>query len=248
MATNVNLQLKLKKKHGRRYAEAAAKVDRARIYPVDEAIALLKETASAKFDEAAEAVFQLGVDPRRNEHRIRGSVTLPHGTGRPVRVLAFAKGEALREAEEAGADYAGGEELVKKIEEGWLEFDRVVATPDMMGVVSRLGRILGPRGLMPSPKTGTVTRDIAQAIREIKQGKLEFRVDEYGQVHSLFGRASFPAEHLKENLLALAAAILEEKPEDVKGRYVRKVTISTTMGPGIKVDPDEIVRLVEERI
>ena len=241
------LNTQLKKKHGRRYAAVAEKVDRSRVYSVDEAIALLKETASAKFDEAAEAVFQLGVDPRRNEHRIRGTVTLPHGTGRSVTVLAFAKGEALKAAEEAGADFVGGEDLVKKIEEGWLEFDRVVATPDMMGIVSRLGRILGPRGLMPSPKTGTVTKDIAQAIKEIKQGKLEFRVDEYGQVHSIFGRVSFPEEHLKENLLALAAAILEERPEDVKGRYVRKVSISTTMGPGIKVDPDEVVRLAEER-
>lgn len=235
-------------RHGRRYQAVAEKVDRSRVYSLDEAIALLKETASAKFDEAAEAVFRLGVDPRRNEHRIRGTVTLPHGTGRSVTVLAFAKGEALREAEEAGADYVGGEDLVKKIEEGWLEFDRVVATPDMMSLVSRLGRILGPRGLMPSPKTGTVTQEIAQAIREIKGGKLEFRVDEYGQIHSIFGRVSFPEEHLKENFLALAAAILEEKPEDVKGRYVRRVAVSTTMGPGIKVDPDEIVRLVEERI
>ncbi len=246
MATKT--ELRLRKRHGRRYAEVAQKVDRSRLYSVDEAIALLKETASARFDEAAEAVFQLGVDPRRNEHRIRGTVTLPHGTGRSVTVLAFAKGEALKEAEEAGADYVGGEDLVKRIEEGWLEFDRVVATPDMMGIVSRLGRILGPRGLMPSPKTGTVTKEIGQAIKEIKQGKLEFRVDEYGQVHSIFGRVSFPEEHLKENLLALAAAILDEKPEDVRGRYVRRVAVSTTMGPGIKVDPDEVVRLAGERI
>jgi large subunit ribosomal protein L1 len=234
-------------KHSKRYLVLKEKVDRTRFYSLKEAIQLLKETATADFDEAAEAVFQLGVDPKRNEHRIRGTVTLPHGTGREVRVLAFAKGEALKEAEEAGADYVGGEELVKKIEEGWLEFDRVVATPDMMALVGRLGRILGPRGLMPSPKTGTVTRDIGQAIREIKQGKLEFRVDEYGQVHSIFGRASFPEEHLYENFLALAAAIVDEKPEDVKGRYIRRVAVSATMGPGIKVDPDEVVRLVSER-
>ncbi len=234
-------------KHSKRYLALKEKVDRTRFYSLKEAIQLLKETATADFDEAAEAVFQLGVDPKRNEHRIRGTVTLPHGTGREVRVLAFAKGEALKEAEEAGADYVGGEELVKKIEEGWLEFDRVVATPDMMAIVGRLGRILGPRGLMPSPKTGTVTKDIGQAIREIKQGKLEFRVDEYGQVHSIFGRASFPEEHLYENFLALAAAIMDEKPADVKGRYIRRVAVSATMGPGIKVDPDEVVRLVSER-
>ncbi len=234
-------------KYSKRYLALKEKVDRTRFYSLKEAIQLLKETATADFDEAAEAVFQLGVDPKRNEHRIRGTVTLPHGTGREVRVLAFAKGEALKEAEEAGADYVGGEELVKKIEEGWLEFDRVVATPDMMALVGRLGRILGPRGLMPSPKTGTVTKEIGQAIREIKRGKLEFRVDEYGQVHSIFGRASFPEEHLYENFLALAAAIVDEKPEDVKGRYIRRVAVSATMGPGIKVDPDEVVRLVSER-
>jgi len=235
-------------KHSKRYLAVAEKVDRSRFYSLEEAIRLLKETATAGFDEAAEAVFQLGVDPRRNEHRIRGTVTLPHGTGREVKVLAFAKGEALKEAEAAGADYVGGEELVKKIEEeGWLDFDRVVATPDMMAIVGRLGRILGPRGLMPSPKTGTVTREIGQAIREIKRGKLEFRVDEYGQVHSIFGRASFPEEQLYENFLALAAAILDEKPPDVKGRYIRRVTVSATMGPGIKVDPDEVVRRVNER-
>jgi large subunit ribosomal protein L1 len=234
-------------RHGRRYVALLERVDPLRVYSVEEAIRLLKETATAKFAEAAEAVFQLGVDPRRNEHRIRGTVTLPHGTGREVRVLAFAKGEALKEAEEAGADFGGGEELAKRIEEGWLEFDRVVATPEMMSVVGRLGRILGPRGLMPSPKTGTVTREIGGAIREIKQGKMEFRLDEYGQIHSPFGRVSFDEERLRENFLALAAAVSEEKPADVKGRYIRRVAVAATMGPGIKVDPDEVVRLVAER-
>jgi len=234
-------------RHGKRYLALKEKVERGRLYPLEEAIRLLKETASARFDEAAEAVFRLGVDPKRGEHRIRGTVLLPHGTGKSVKVLAFAKGEAMKEAEEAGADWVGGEEFVKKIEEGWLEFDRVVATPEMMGLVSRLGRILGPRGLMPSPKTGTVTKEIGQAIKELKQGKIEFRLDPYGQVHSPFGRVSFGEEQLKENFLTLAMALFDEKPPDVKGRYLRGVAISATMGPGIKVDPDEVSRLVAER-
>ncbi len=233
--------------HGKRFLAVKERVDRSRCYSVEEAIRLMKECATAKFDETAEAAFRLGVDPKRNEHRIRGTVTLPHGTGQSVKVLAFAKGEALKEAEEAGADYTGGEDLVKKIEEGWMDFDRVVSTPEMMGVVSRLGRILGPRGLMPSPKTGTVTRDIGQAIKELKQGKLEFRLDEYGQIHSPFGKVSFPEEQLLENFWALASALFEEKPQDVKGRYLRRVTISSTMGPGIKLDPDEVSRRVAER-
>lgn len=233
--------------HGKRYLAVKEKVDRGKFYTPDEAIRLLKETATAKFDEAAEVAFRLGLDPKKNEHRIRGTVILPHGTGKSVRVLAFAKGEALSEAEEAGADWVGGEDMVKKIEEGWMEFDRVVATPDMMGAVSRLGRVLGPRGLMPSPKTGTVTKDVGQAVKELKQGKLEFRLDEYAQLHSPFGRASFREEQLLENFLALTAAIMEEKPADVKGRYLRRATISFTMGPGIKVDPDELTRRVVER-
>jgi large subunit ribosomal protein L1 len=233
--------------HGKRYSALKERVEPGRFYSPEEAIRLLKETATANFDEAAEAVFRLGVDPKRGEHRIRGTVILPHGTGKSVTVLAFAKGEAIREAEEAGADWVGGEDFVKKIEEGWLDFDRVVATPEMMSIVSRLGRILGPRGLMPSPKTGTVTREIGQAIRELKQGKLEFRLDEYGQIHSPFGRASFSEEQLLDNFLTLATAIFDEKPQDVKGRYLRGVAISATMGPGIKVDPDEVTRLVEER-
>ena len=228
----------------KRYMAVKEKVDRTRFYTVEEAVKLMKECATAKFDESADAVFRLAVDPKKNEHRIRGTVTLPHGTGKSVTVLAFAKGEKLKEAQEAGADFAGGEDLVKKIEEGWMEFDRVVATPDMMGLVSKLGKILGPRGLMPSPKSGTVTPDIGTAVKELKQGKLEFRLDEYGNVHSSFGRCSFSVEQLKENLIALAAAILEEKPADVKGRFIKSVTISSTMGPGIKVDPDDLQKLV----
>lgn len=228
----------------KRYLAVREKVDRTKFYAVDEAVKLLKECATAKFDESADAAFRLSVDPKKNEHRIRGTVKLPHGAGKAVRVLAFAKGEKLKEAQEAGADYVGGEDLVKKIEGGWLEFDRVVAMPDMMGVVSKLGKILGPRGLMPSPKSGTVTPDIGTAIKELKRGKLEFRLDEYGNIHSSFGRCSFKAEQLKENLVALAAAILEEKPADIRGRLIKSVTISSTLGPGIKVDPDDLQKLV----
>lgn len=231
----------------KRYVAVKEKVDRTRFYAVAEGVKLLKECATAKFSEAADAVFRLGVDPKKNEHRIRGTVILPHGTGKSVKVLAFAKGEKLREAQEAGADYAGGEDLVKKIEEGWMDFDRVVATPDVMSAVSKLGKVLGPRGLMPSPKAGTVTPDVATAIKELKRGKLEFRLDEYGNVHSLFGRCSFSAEQLHENLLALAAAVLEEKPADVKGRYIKSVTINSTMGPGIKLDQDELQKLAVAR-
>jgi large subunit ribosomal protein L1 len=231
----------------KRYLAVREKVDRTRFYPVDEAIKLLKECATAKFDESADVAFRLAVDPKKNEHRIRGTVTLPHGTGKTVTVLAFAKGDKLKEAQEAGADYVGGEDLAKKIEGGWLEFDRVVATPDMMGIVSKLGKILGPRGLMPSPKSGTVTPDIGAAVKELKRGKLEFRLDEYGNIHSTFGRCSFPVEHLKENLIALTAALLEEKPADIKGRLIKSVTISSTHGPGIKVDPDDLLKLVASR-
>jgi large subunit ribosomal protein L1 len=228
----------------KRYVAVKEKVDRTKFYTVEEAVKLMKECATAKFDESADAAFRLAVDPKKNEHRIRGTVTLPHGTGKPVTVLAFAKGDKLKEAQEAGADFAGGEDLIKKIEEGWMEFDRVVATPDMMGVVSRLGKVLGPRGLMPSPKSGTVTPDIGTAVKELKRGKLEFRLDEYGNVHSTFGRCSFSVEQLQENLVALAAAILDEKPADIKGRFIKSVTISSTIGPGIKVDPDDLQKLV----
>lgn len=225
----------------------AEKVDRTRFYAVEEAIALLKETATAKFPEAAEAAFRLGVDPKKNEHRIRSTVILPHGSGRTVRVLVFAKGEKIGEAKEAGADYAGADELIKQIQEGWTDFDQVVATPDMMSQVSKLGRILGPRGLMPSPKTGTVTAEVARTVKELKGGRLEFRLDEYGIIHAIFGRCSFDAAALKDNFLALATAISEARPAEVKGRYLRSVTISATMGPGIKIDPDGLGRLVSQR-
>jgi len=232
----------------RRYVHVKERVDRFKLYSLDEALALLKEMATASFDESADAVFRLGVNPKKNEHRIRGTVILPHGVGKEVRVIAFAKGEKIKEAEGAGADLVGGEELAKKIEAGWLDFDATVATPDMMGTVGRLGRILGPRGLMPSPKTGTVTPEPGQAIRELKQGKVKFRLDEYGNIHSTFGRCSFTEEELRENLLALAGAVFEEQPADVRGKYLRAATVSSTMGPGIKLDPDELTRLVAERM
>lgn len=231
----------------KRYKAIYTKVDRQKLYGIEEAIGLLKETANAKFDETAEAAFKLSVNPKKNEHRIRGAVTLPHGLGRTVRVLAFVKGEKLKEAQDAGADYVGGEDLVKKIEGGWLDFDKVVATPDMMSVVSKLGRILGPRGLMPSPKTGTVTPDIGQAVSELKRGRLEFKLDEYGNIQSPFGRCSFAHEALIENFIALAMGIFSEKPPDIKGRFFRGVTISSTMGPGIKVDPDAVTKAITAR-
>lgn len=231
----------------RRYAAVKEKVDRFKLYSLDEAIRLMKETATTSFDEAADTVFKLGVNPKRNEHRIRGTVILPHGSGKEVKVIAFAKGEKIKEAQASGADVVGGEDLAQRVEEGWLDFDRAVATPDMMSIVGRLGRILGPRGLMPSPKSGTVTPDIGQAIKELKGGKLEFRLDEYGNIHSSFGRCSFSEEALKDNFIALAGAISEERPEDVKGKYFRATYVSSTMGPGIKVDHDEVSKIVSER-
>lgn len=227
-------------KRSKRYLQTVTLVERERVYPVREAIALLKRTATAKFPESAEAAFKLGVNP--SQHQIRGTCVLPHGTGKTVRVLVFAKGEKIREAEAAGADYVGGEELAERIlKEGWLEFDRVVATPDMMPIVGKLGKILGPRGLMPSPKTGTVTQDVAQVVRELKAGMIEFRADRYGIVHAAFGKTSFTEDQLYENLLALTKAILERKPEGVRGRYVQRVSISSTMGPGIRVDERELL-------
>jgi len=201
---------------------------------------LVKETARAKFDETVEMAVRLGVDPRQADQNVRGTVTLPHGMGRAVRVLAFAKGEKEKEAQEAGADFVGSDELIKRISEGWFDFDKTVATPDMMATVGRIGKVLGPRGLMPNPKTGTVTPDIGRAIKEIKAGKLEFRVDKAGIVHVPVGKASFGAEQLIDNAKAVLMSILRAKPASAKGNYVRGVTISTTMGPGIKVDLSQV--------
>jgi large subunit ribosomal protein L1 len=226
--------------HGKKYRSASAKVEQ-RPYPLSDAIRLVTETSYAKFDETVEIAMRLGVDPKHADQMVRGTVLLPHGLGRTARVLVFAQGEKIKEAEDAGADFVGGEELAKKIEGGWLDFESVVATPDMMRVVGRLGKVLGPRGLMPNPKTGTVTPDVARAITEIKAGKVEFRVDKTGIIHAPFGKRSFGAEKLAENAQALVAAILKAKPAAAKGKYVKTATVSSTMGPGIRVDENALV-------
>ena len=223
-------------KHGKRFAEAAKKVDRAKLYEPAEAIALAKETASAKFDETVEIHIRTSCDGRHADQQIRGAVVLPAGIGKTVRVLVFAKGAKLDEAQEAGADFVGGQELLPKIQnEGWLDFDVVVATPDMMSVVGRLGRILGPKGLMPNPKAGTVTMDVAKAIKDIKAGKIEYRLDKSNIIHCPIGKASFTQEQLMENYDALMAAIVKAKPAAVKGQYLKSISIATSMGPGVKV-------------
>jgi large subunit ribosomal protein L1 len=225
---------------GKRYEEAASGVDRQRLYNLDEALDLLKSAARAKFDETAEVAMNLGVDPRHADQNVRGAIALPHGTGKSVRVAVFAKGDKETEAREAGADAVGGQDLADRILGGWLEFDRAVATPDMMAVVGRLGRVLGPRGLMPNPRVGTVTFDIGRTVRELKAGKIEFRVDKAGIVHAPFGKASFDKQKLRENLMAVADAVLKAKPSSAKGTYLQKVSITTTMGPGLRVDTADL--------
>lgn len=223
-------------KHGKKYAEAAKLVDRTTSYEPADAIALVKKTATAKFDETVEVHIRTGCDGRHAEQQIRGAVVLPNGTGKTVRVLVFAKGDKVAEAESAGADFVGGDELIPKIQnEGWLDFDVVVATPDMMGVVGRLGKVLGPKGLMPNPKAGTVTMDVAKAIADIKAGKIEYRLDKTNIIHCPVGKASFSEEKLTENFDALMEAIVKAKPSALKGQYLRSISLSTTMGPGIKV-------------
>ncbi len=223
-------------KHGKKYLEAAKLVDRATQYDPAEAISLVKKTATAKFDETIEAHIRTGCDGRHAEQQIRGAVVLPHGTGRVTRVLVFAKGDKVAEAEAAGADHVGGEELIPKIQkDGWLEFDVVVATPDMMGVVGRLGKILGPKGLMPNPKAGTVTMDVAKAVNDIKAGKIEYRLDKTNIIHVPVGKASFAEEKLSENFNTLMEAIVKAKPASLKGQYLRSITLTSTMGPGVKV-------------
>ena len=228
-------------KRGKRYVESAKLVDRANLYDVNEAVSILKKTASAKFDETIEAHIRLGVDGRHADQQVRGAVVLPHGTGKNVRVLVFAKGDKLAEAEAAGANYVGGEELIPRIQkEGWLDFDVVVATPDMMGIVGRLGRILGPKGLMPNPKAGTVTMDVTKAVNDIKAGKIEYRLDKTNIIHVPIGKASFSEEQLADNFQTLIDAIIKAKPAAAKGQYLRSVTITSTMGPGIKLNTTKL--------
>ncbi|NLL72407.1 MAG: 50S ribosomal protein L1 [Clostridiales bacterium] len=224
-------------KRGKKYVNAAKLVDKTVQYDAAEAISLVKQTATAKFDETIEAHIRLGVDGRHAEQQVRGAVVLPHGTGKAVRVLVFAKGDKVAEAEQAGADYVGGEELIPKIQnEGWFEFDVVVATPDMMGVVGRLGRVLGPKGLMPNPKAGTVTMEVGKAVQDIKAGKIEYRLDKTNIIHVPLGKASFTEEQLSDNLKTLMDAIIKARPSSAKGQYLRSVTIASTMGPGVKLN------------
>jgi large subunit ribosomal protein L1 len=231
-------------KHGKSFTKASEAVED-RAYEAGEAIDLAKRQAFAKFDEGLDLSVRLGVDPKHADQMVRGTVVLPHGTGKEARILVFASGEKVKEAEEAGADHVGGEEMAKKVQGGWLDFDAVVSTPDMMKEVGKLGRVLGPRGLMPNPKAGTVTFDVAKAVEEIKAGKVEFRVDKAGVMHAPFGRVSFEADALRENLSALIGAILRAKPSSSKGRYVESATISSTMGPGILLDEASVSARVE---
>ena len=225
-----------KMKHGKKYSDAAKLVDRSVAYEPADAIALVKKTAIAKFDETIEVHIRTGCDGRHAEQQIRGAVVLPNGTGKTVKVLVFAKGDKVAEAEAAGADFVGGDELIPRIQnEGWLDFDVVVATPDMMGVVGRLGKILGPKGLMPNPKAGTVTMDVTKAVNDIKAGKIEYRLDKSNIVHVPVGKASFAEEKLEENFNALMDAIVKAKPSALKGQYLRSITLASTMGPGVKV-------------
>jgi large subunit ribosomal protein L1 len=224
-------------KHGKKYNEAAKLIDRTKLYEPDEAIELVKKAATAKFDETIEVHLRTGCDGRHAEQQVRGAVVLPNGTGRSVRVLVFAKGAKLDEAQAAGADHVGGEELIPKIQnDGWLDFDVVVATPDMMGVVGRLGKVLGPKGLMPNPKAGTVTMDVASAVKDIKAGKVEYRLDKANIIHVPVGKASFTPEQLKENFDALMSAIIKARPSALKGQYLKSVSIAPTMGPGVRVN------------
>ncbi|WP_366923274.1 50S ribosomal protein L1 [Metallumcola ferriviriculae] len=228
-------------KIGKKYQEAIKKVDRNKLYEPAEAVQLVKETANAKFDETVDVAVRLGVDPRHADQQVRGTVVLPHGTGKTKRVLVFAKGEKAKEAEAAGADYVGAEELAEKIQGGWMDFDVAIATPDMMGVAGKLGRILGPRGMMPNPKSGTVTFDIEKAVGEVKAGKIEYRVDKAGIIHVPIGKASFDAAKLQENFKAFLDVLAKARPAATKGQYLRSITVSATMGPGVKVSPQKAV-------
>ncbi len=230
----------------KRYDAAAAIVDRRGDHTIEEAIEAVKKTPSAKFDETVDLAIRLGVDPKHADQMVRGAVVLPHGIGKAVRVAVFAKGEKEREAREAGADVVGAEDLVERVQGGWMEFDTTIATPDLMGQVGRLGKVLGPRGLMPNPKLGTVTFDIARAVREAKAGKIEFRVDKAGNVHVPIGKKSFSADQLKANAMAMIEAIMRAKPAAAKGQYLRSMTVSSTMGPGARIDVQKVANLFKK--
>jgi len=227
-------------KAGKKYEQAKEKIDQTKRFDLGEALVAVKEAAYAKFDESVDIAVKLGVNPKKSDQVVRGSVVLPHGTGKKVKILAFAKGDKEKEALETGVDYAGGEELIEKIKGGWLDFDRVIATPDMMGSVGKVGKILGPRGLMPNPKTGSVTFDIAQVVNDIKKGKIDFRVDKTGIVHAAIGKLSFNTENLKENAVAFLETLVRLKPTSSKGQYIKGVAVSSTMGIGIRLDPVKI--------
>lgn len=224
-------------KHGKRYLNAEKNVERNAMYEADEAIRLVKAMATAKFDETIDLAFRLGVDPRHADQQVRGAVVLPHGTGKTAKVLVFAKGEKAKEAEDAGADFVGAEDMVAKIQDGWFGFDVAVATPDMMGTVGRLGKVLGPKGLMPNPKVGTVTMDVAKAIRDIKAGKVEYRVEKTGIVHVVIGKASFSEEQLKENYQTMVETLNKAKPSGAKGQYMKSIALSSTMSPAVRINP-----------
>ncbi len=230
-------------KHGKKYKAVLAKIDRAKRYPLNQAVKLVKENKIAKFDESVEVSVRLGVDPKQADQIVRGTVLLPHGTGKKVRVLVLAKGEKIKEAEQAGAEFAGADEFVEKIFGGWMDFDAIVATPDMMGSVGKLGKVLGPRGLMPNPKAGTVTFDVAKAVKDLKAGKIEYRVDKAGIIGAAIGKVSFAENQILENAQSFLSTIVRAKPSAAKGTYLKSATLSSTMGPGVKLDPSEILTL-----
>lgn len=231
--------------NGKKHKEAKARIDRTQAYGLDDALRLVKETAWAKFDETVDVVVKLGVDPRKADQMVRGAVVLPNGLGKDVRVLVFAKGEKAQEARDAGADFVGADDLVAKIQEGWYEFDTAIATPDMMGTVGKIGRLLGPRGLMPNPKVGTVTLDVERAVRESKSGKVEYRVEKAGIIHAPVGKVSFDVEKLQQNIVSLVDALVKAKPATSKGIYLRKISVSSTMGPGVSVDVPAVQAMVK---
>lgn len=241
MAENKNTKRKRLGRHGKKYSDAVAKLEAGKKYKVEEAFTLLQEVAYAKFDETVDVAFNLGVDPKHADQMVRGALVLPHGTGKSVRVAVLAKGDKAKEAEAAGADVVGSDDLIEKISGGWLEFDKMIATPDMMVAVSKVGKILGPRGLMPNPKLGTVTFDVSKAVKEQKLGKVEYRTEKTGIVHVAIGKKSFGSQKLRENFAALASAIMKAKPPTSKGTYLQNLTLSTTMSPGISVDTSEVM-------